>query len=178
MLKFRAGNILKYVDPNDLELQVLVTEEESGHYFSGIVISNDGAIHNYKIGHFSQWLTDDDIWELVSTSDGVTVSCTEEDLTLAHHCIDFEELLPEWAIGFAEGKLQLGAGLPTKDGRRTGNAHIIKITEHRGEPLYECLTDAGNIMHLVFSEVKELFYPPKYISSVEEVKTKFLREDK
>lgn len=109
------------------------------------------------------------------TPDDNVVYCTEADLTLARHCIDFEEYLPEWAIGFAEGKLQLGAGLPTKDGRRTGNAHIIEITEPRGEPLYKCLTDAGNIMHLSFSEVQQLFYPPKYVSSVEDIKTKFLR---
>ena len=59
--------------------------------------------------------------------------------------------LPEWAIGRNWSyDLQPGAQLMTKDGRVTGNAHVIRLTERSGisysEKLYDCITDAGSYM--------------------------------
>ena len=61
--------------------------------------------------------------------------------------------LPEWAIGRNWAyELQPGAQLMTKDGRVTGNAHVIRVKEggiiRDGNPdlLYDCITDAGSYM--------------------------------
>lgn len=89
------------------------------------------------------------------------------------------EPLPEWAVDFAHGKLVLGAQLCTRDGRRMGNAHIVAIPERefvRNE-VYLILTDAGNSVAMLESEIKDAFYPPKYVSNVGEVIKKFWREN-
>lgn len=92
-------------------------------------------------------------------------------------------LLPEWAVGLADGNLLVGAQLPTRDGRRMGNAHIVAIIDKTYASLmkpvtvYLVLTDAGNSMVMLDTEVHEAFYPPKYVSNVDEVVKKFWRED-
>lgn len=68
--------------------------------------------------------------------------------------------IPDWAVDRNwDYSLVPGAQLCTKDGRRTGNAHIIKATALMyglvGESLvYECLTDAGS--KFTFTEVELL----------------------
>lgn len=86
------------------------------------------------------------------------------------------EFRPEWAVRSTNGELVLGASLPTRDGRRCGNAHIINSkfpigTDFKQE--YVVLTDAGTEMILNEAEVIELFHPPQWVSNVEEVKRKF-----
>lgn len=94
--------------------------------------------------------------------------------------------LPPWAIGYAKGELVLGAQLPTQDGRRCGNAHIIRIEPYEFTPygmedapedsphrLYSLLTDAGTELILSAGEVAELFYPPVWVSDVKDVWRKF-----
>lgn len=87
------------------------------------------------------------------------------------------ELLPPWAIAQANGELQIGAQLATRDGRRTGNAHIIDKSslDCLGTTLHFwiVLTDAGNVMELADGEINEMFYPPKYVSDVGRVLDKF-----
>lgn len=88
-------------------------------------------------------------------------------------------LIPGWAIRMAQPEaLELGAQLATKDGRRFGNAHIIAIEpgKHTEDLLYTVLTDAGNIMRMSAAEIHNGFHPPRWISDVDEVKAKFLRE--
>lgn len=76
--------------------------------------------------------------------------------------------LPDWAIAKANGKLVVGASLPTKDGRRTGNA-VVATTIDADEAyatcpkLYVVVTDMGNMMTLTEDEVSELFYEPTYV---------------
>lgn len=84
--------------------------------------------------------------------------------------------LPDWAIGKTNGDFVLGAQLPTRDGRRMGNAHIIGILEaiHGGFFVYRCLTDAGSEIYLNGAELDECFYPPVYVSDVAEVTRKFM----
>lgn len=90
------------------------------------------------------------------------------------------EIHHPWALGRAEGEFVLGAHLPTRDGRRMGNAHIVAIEEleFRGEKctVYHVLTDAGSTASLVKIELEELFHPPEYCSDVAEVLRKFDRD--
>lgn len=88
--------------------------------------------------------------------------------------------LPEWAISRTDGQLVLGAQLPTRDGRRTGNAHIIAITTAewaKDGNLYTVLTDAGSIVRFTTGEICSAFYPPQYVSGVDEVIRKFQRAE-
>lgn len=83
--------------------------------------------------------------------------------------------LPSWAIA-SSTELVLGSHLATRDGRKTGNAHVVNISPGpRGtvKLLYTVLTDAGNEMKLNAAEVRELFHDPQYVSDVTEVMRKF-----
>jgi hypothetical protein len=84
----------------------------------------------------------------------------------------YYELIPPWAVARAYGFLVEGAQLPTRDGRKIGNAHIIYANSDP-EGKYQILTDAGNIVHLSGSEVRTLFHSPIYVSDVAEVIHKF-----
>lgn len=79
--------------------------------------------------------------------------------------VAYGEPLPLWASGLALGQLVLAAQLPTKDGRRMGNAVIVAIEDER----YRVITDAGNELIMLESEVKEAFYPPQWIMKAEEI---------
>ncbi|MEH6564598.1 MAG: hypothetical protein V7756_04650 [Halopseudomonas sp.] len=90
--------------------------------------------------------------------------------------MSIDEPRPEWAIGHAHGEYVMGAHLPTRDGRRFGNAHIIAADRAKwdeAKTVYTCLTDAGREMRLTAHELAEGFYPPQWISDVDEVKRKF-----
>jgi hypothetical protein len=78
--------------------------------------------------------------------------------------INPEELLPHWAGALAHGQYMIpGASLPTRDGRRTGNACVLAVGWSYGMWIAHCMTDAGNTMALTLSELRTLFYPPVYI---------------
>lgn len=80
---------------------------------------------------------------------------------------DIEEPLPDWAKGSADGDYELlKACLPTRDGRRTGNAIVAckLINGFTDDPLYLCITDAGNPIRATLNEMKELWYPPEYVA--------------
>lgn len=80
---------------------------------------------------------------------------------------EFEELLPEWAEDKANGNYRhIHCALPTRDGRRTGNAvnaGIYKNATDQHGTIYNVITDAGNIIHCSEREMDELFYPPEYV---------------
>lgn len=91
-----------------------------------------------------------------------------------------ESQLPEWAISRARGQLVEGAQLPTRDGRRMGNAHILKIVPGiAGVPSlnYLILTDAGNTMVMSENELEAQFYPPEYVGEVKAILRKFWRHE-
>lgn len=93
------------------------------------------------------------------------------------HVNDFR---PHWAIATCNGELIVGAQLPTRDGRRTGNAHIVHIGTAPWDAnleLYTVLTDAGTVLKLLASEVVELYYQPQWVSDVREVMRKFKDRD-
>jgi len=109
----------------------------------------------------------------------MTESSKDVDFCDAFHA---EVPLPEWAVGHADGQYVLGAQLPTRDGRRMGNAHIISTLS----PANQCeaefnqftiLTDAGTEMVMNGRELAECFYPPQYVSDVKEVLRKFSLHD-
>jgi hypothetical protein len=95
---------------------------------------------------------------------------------------EWENQLPPWAIRHAIGNvLEVGTQLPTKDGRRMGNAHIIEITQSplgaMGRQYYVVLTDAGSKMVMNSSEIAECFHPPRYVADVNEVLRKFQQSE-
>jgi hypothetical protein len=81
--------------------------------------------------------------------------------------IQIGEWLPEWAKSVANGDYTLpNAALQTRDGRRSGNAVLVGLSELQWDSVkltYLVVTDAGNIMHLNLNELKELFYPPEWV---------------
>ncbi len=87
--------------------------------------------------------------------------------------------LPSWAMKRASG-LEIGAQLPTRDGRITGNAHIVDIAQARKGTLglrYLILTDAGNSFVMSEPEVIAQYYPPEWVADVHEIIKRFWRED-
>lgn len=78
--------------------------------------------------------------------------------------------LPDWAIGRNWAyELVPGAQLMTKDGRITGNAHVLRLTERSGisyrETLYDCITDAGSYMSSMSErEIEHQYWIGDFIS--------------
>lgn len=104
---------------------------------------------DYKEG----WLAGD--WGSIDNATQTRIYAAElamEEFELSHGPI------PDWATGRNWAyELVPGAQLCTKDGRRTGNAHIVKtVTGCLGvhDVLYECLTDAGS--KFIFTEAELL----------------------
>jgi hypothetical protein len=92
-----------------------------------------------------------------------------------------ESMLPDWANGLAHGQWVLGAQLCTKDGRRIGNAHIIKIEDDFVDDgptfqVYTILTDAGNTARMVELELAACFHKPRWTSDVAGVIRDFWRQ--
>jgi len=59
--------------------------------------------------------------------------------------------------------IEEGSQLLTRDGRKTGNAHISgPVEERHGLKVWPILTDFGNEMCLTEKEIDELFYPPEW----------------
>lgn len=83
----------------------------------------------------------------------------------------YDEPLPHWASGLAHGDyLAVGAVLPTRDGRNSGNSTLIRWDppmETGGTPFAVVRTDAGNDMHLTEREIMEWFWPPVWIRKPE-----------
>ena len=92
---------------------------------------------------------------------------------------EWEDILPEWVIRKATpGLYEVGCNLPTRDGRRMGNAHIVKAEPDKlglGRMYYTCLTDAGSTFVMNSSELAECFWPPKWVSDLNEILRKFDR---
>lgn len=90
--------------------------------------------------------------------------------------------LPDWAVGRNwDYSLVPGAQLCTKDGRRTGNAHIItKGVMHSGngeyiDNVYNCLTDVGSKFTFTEVELLEAFTIGDWISDPKRVLKDFDR---
>lgn len=90
--------------------------------------------------------------------------------------------LPEWACDRNwDYSLVPGAQLCTKDGRRTGNAHIIKHGAGIAAgpvfvPTFELITDAGSKFIMTEREIETAFYVGDWISDPVEVLKKFDHE--
>ena len=87
------------------------------------------------------------------------------------HASTYPDPLPEWSIGMAHGEFCEGAQCPTKDGRRHGNAHVIRVENE----VYTVLTDAGTTMRMSLNELRAAFWPPAWVSDTDQVIHKFGR---
>lgn len=104
------------------------------------------------------------------------VDMTEEEL---HAFLD-HPMMPSWAIRKSNGDYEMGTQLPTKDGRKIGNAHIINIGPAFWNDqvlIYTCLTDAGTELRFVREELIELFHVPAWVSDVPDVLRKFANNE-
>lgn len=73
--------------------------------------------------------------------------------------------IPSWADGKTKDYTRFGALLPTRDGRKTGNSVVARVTVTENGVRIYAVTEAGNIVGpLTLSEVEELYYPPTYYS--------------
>lgn len=84
------------------------------------------------------------------------------------------EVLPEWVTAYKpDGVVEVGRQLCTKDGRRCGNAFVLR--EGNGIPAlvfiptWEIITDAGNKLICTQDEINELFYIGEYISRLNSI---------
>lgn len=84
--------------------------------------------------------------------------------------------LPSWAERLAEDhEIVVGTQLPTRDGRKIGNAWVTNVNTCGDLLLFTVRTEAGNEIALTFWEIDELFHPPKYVGRLEEINKKFPR---
>ena len=65
----------------------------------------------------------------------------------------------------AEPLFTLGAMLPTRDGRRVGNAIVIDVCERFNNRCAVVVTDAGNRIILSECEMNELFHAPLFVQT-------------
>lgn len=132
--------------------------------------------------------------EVMSLSCGLTIQAKQAEVEQhALNALTAFELsrgpLPEWAADWNwKRSLVVGAQLMTKDGRRMGNAHIVKTTvvespakvcpsNPYGEvTYYECITDAGSNFTLSAEEINEAFWIGDFLSTPERIIKDFDRE--
>ena len=75
--------------------------------------------------------------------------------------------LPPWAVRKSNGTyMELYAQLPTRDGRKIGNAVIVAIESSAFAIIATVKTDIGNSVRMVEKELEEYFHPPKYIMDI------------
>lgn len=84
-----------------------------------------------------------------------------------NHELD-DVLMPPWASGMAHGVyITVGAMLPTRDGRRMGNAVVKSIRRQRSFWVADVMTDAGNIVTMTENELREQFWPPTWLRKLD-----------
>ncbi len=82
--------------------------------------------------------------------------------------------LPEWAVRKSAGDyLEIGAHLATRDGRVCGNAFVNKIVGDEGYSA-EVITDSGNVKTLTVGEIEGMFFTPRFVADINEVREKFM----
>ena len=90
--------------------------------------------------------------------------------------MDFASSKAIWTQKVSNGELVLGAYLPTKDGRRVGNAQIIGIFPGVAPTfvfIYTVICDNGNKMMLTRAQVEDLFHAPSHVADIKEVRKRF-----
>lgn len=88
------------------------------------------------------------------------------------------EQLPPWACGFAQSYLDIGAILPTRDGRAIGNATILAVEPHDEFGfVVKLVTDAGNDVRMTEREVHTAFHRPKWIRRIDTPAERMRRAD-
>jgi len=96
-----------------------------------------------------------------------------ELVTVEFDASQFPQWLPHWADAKLDGDWVVNAQLPTKDGRKMGNAIILSTEEvvwdDKPVTLYTILTDFGTQCRLTVSELNWFFHPPQWRMIAERV---------
>ena len=109
---------------------------------------------------------------LCEDAGGRDIESTTEYKNTMRVLYEFEQSfgpIPDWAVDRNwDYSLVPGAQLCTKDGRRCGNAHIVKVAKAKPEgptrDLFACLTDAGSQFTMSEPEILEAFTIGDWIS--------------
>lgn len=91
--------------------------------------------------------------------------------------LNIEGPMPSWAERRSAGEyMDLGAQLPTRDGRLIGNAFVngLRTIPERGL-VADIVTDAGAKLSLTLDELSEYYHPPVYVMNISEAREKFCK---
>ena len=90
-----------------------------------------------------------------------------------------EEPFPPWASDYAHGDyMQIGAILPTRDGRIIGNAYVYRIEFENNRQVAYIKTDAESNAIMTREELTDLFHPPVWIKVFSDNKSPLVYPDK
>ena len=85
-------------------------------------------------------------------------------ITVASANVADDAPAPEWSTGYAKHITDVGAQLCTRDGRKIGNAVVLRWpVESHGFQFAEVVTDAGTRLKLTEGELREFFHEPTYL---------------
>lgn len=134
-------------------------------YYKGVVVGRVSTIVQDEVSlDIDAWNVD----EVLKDAGNLTIGAIE----VGRQKI-LDEPPPPWSMRQSSGEyLEVGAQLCTRDGRKSGNAVVISLAEtaDNGARIATVRTDMGNTMRLYLSELKEMFYPPRYVMNVAEHK--------
>lgn len=159
--------------------------EKDGWYYNTAITEAvaDEAVRRWA-DEWAEIPTDDQEGRAMGTN---STGCTEwerdfdsEEKAMPQNISSDDVLLPPWAECLAHGDYRIvGAMLPTRDGRKVGNATILKWETRAfdAEPedgarssspylVAVLLTDAGNEVRMTERELMEQFWPPTWVRKV------------
>lgn len=128
------------------------TLEKLGYTYHG------GEVWKPPLGKPPHWALQPYQSAVMAMVDAARPSVREDDLPLPEWAE--RQVAPDWLA-----YLQLHAQLCTRDGRKCGNAVIIRVFGR----YYGVLTDMGTELVLNRDEVMQLFHPPRFIVKKEAV---------
>lgn len=128
------------------------TLEKLGYTYHG------GEVWKPPLGKPPHWALQPYQLAVMAMVDATNPSIPEDDLPLPEWAE--RQVIPDW-----RADLQLHAQLCTRDGRKCGNAVIIRVFGR----YYGVLTDMGTELVLNRDEVMQLFHPPRFIVKKEAV---------
>lgn len=100
----------------------------------------------------------------------------QTDKLLAKAEQEWANQLPSWASRLAKhGELVIGTQLPTRDGRKVGNAWVVDTNCGVNNDSFKVLTDAGSSFVMNEVEIFHVFHLPKYVGRIGEIMVRFGR---
>lgn len=86
-----------------------------------------------------------------------------------------EAMKPDWAASVSDGTLQPNQQLCTRDGRRVGNAVIVRKLTKADFEYWAVLTDIGTLINFTDNEIDELFYRGPYLMHAHDVEARYAK---